>query len=83
MDPEGKRLENHKSIVFLGKTSLDSLENHKAIASIQCWANMDPPANYMVFSWQADDGPLLVVYWCILRNTKSCRDSLKKQFDPS
>ena len=56
---------NHKNIGFLSNTGPDPLKNHKATKpsfnvgpSLACQRN----AIQMAFRWQADDGPLLVLF---------------------
>ena len=56
-------LENHKNIGFLSNTGPDPLKSRSYLASIQYWAIIGMPAkrHLMMFCWQADDGPLIVV----------------------
>ena len=72
MDPEGGQgvripppLKNHKNIWFLSNTGLGPLKYHKATKPA---FNVGPSsarhrnAMYMAFHWQANDGPILVVF---------------------
>ena len=57
--------ENHKNKGFLSNTGLDPLKNHKATNPA---FNVGPSSArqrntiWMAFHWQADDGPLIVVF---------------------
>ena len=57
--------KNHKNIGFLSNTGLDPLKNQKAT---QPTFNVGPSsarrrnAISLAFRWQADDGPLLVLF---------------------
>ena len=52
--------EKSQNLGFSSNTGPDTLKNH---IIIQCWAFIGMPAkcHLMAFSWQADDGPLIVV----------------------
>ena len=58
-------LKNHKNIGFLSNTGPDPLKNHKATKPV---FNVGPPSAHqrntieMAFRWQANDGPLIVVF---------------------
>ena len=58
-------LENHKAIGFISNTGLDPLTNNKATKpAFNVWSSSVRQQNAipMAFCWQADDGPLLVVF---------------------
>ena len=74
----GPHLENYKAIGFLTYTGPDPLENHednKPAFNVGPSPPPPPPrqrnGTLMVFHWQANDGPLLVVF--------GSTSSLKKQ----
>ena len=73
-DPEGETggpdpLKNHKNIGLLRNTGPDPLKNHKATKPA---FNVGPTSASqrnpieLVFCWQADDGPLIVLFGSFL-----------------